>query len=100
MRTCGSPETSISARCSRPLHEPPATRSTAEWLALVAMCQDVVNVATAAQDAAIARMAAIEREDAEDGTVVEVSRPLGHCALDAPDLPSGVAADAQGVSRE
>jgi hypothetical protein len=63
---------------------PSATRSTAEWLALVAMCQDVVNVATAAQDTAIARMAAIEREDAEDGTVVEVSRPLGHCALDAP----------------
>ncbi|WP_345204732.1 hypothetical protein [Fodinibacter luteus] len=69
---------------------PPSSRSTREWLAIVAHCQEVVNVATAAQDAAIARLAAVERELDEDGTVVDVPRALGHLALDAPDVLSGV----------
>ena len=44
------------------------------------------------QDAAIARLAAIEPEYLEDGTVVESHRALGHVALDAPAILSGVLA--------
>ena len=46
----------------------------------------------AVQDAAIARLAAIEPEWLEDGTVVECHRGLGHVALDAPAIVSGVLA--------
>ncbi|WP_299448172.1 hypothetical protein, partial [uncultured Phycicoccus sp.] len=54
--------------------------------------QGLVNEAAAAQDAAVVRLAAIEGEWAEDGTVVEVRKPLGHVALDAPAVVSGVLA--------
>ena len=45
--------------------------------------------ATAVQDVAITRLAAIEEEWHEDGTVVETHRAPGHVALDAPDLVAG-----------
>ena len=63
-----------------------------EWAAALGSLQQVINVASAAQDAAMARLAAIEPEWLEDGTVVESHRGLGHVALDAPAIVSGVLA--------
>lgn len=53
---------------------------------LVAAAQVLVNTAVALQDSAIAALAAVEGEWAEDGTVVEVVRAPGHVAVDAADL--------------
>ena len=64
--------------------------SRAEWAAAVGELQRVIDMASAAQDAAVVRLAAIEGEWAEDGTVVEVHKALGHVALDAPAILSGV----------
>ena len=61
-----------------------------DWADAVGSLQRVIDVASAAQDAAIARLAAIEPEEGEDGTVVESHRALGHVALDAPAIVSGV----------
>ena len=61
-----------------------------EWAGAVGELQRVIDMASAAQDAAVVRLAAIEAEWAEDGTVVEVHKPLGHVALDAPAVVSGV----------
>ncbi|GAA4407885.1 hypothetical protein GCM10023168_24450 [Fodinibacter luteus] len=70
--------------------ESAVTGSVAEWAAAVGALQRVVDVASAAQDAAIARLAAIETELLEDGTLVESHRALGYSALDAPAIVSGV----------
>ena len=64
--------------------------SRAEWAGSIGSLQRVIDVATAAQDAAIARLAAIEPEWLEDGTEVETHKALGHIALDAPSILSGV----------
>ena len=64
--------------------------SRAEWAGAVGSLQQVIDVATAAQDAAIVRLAAIEPEWCEDGTEVETHKALGHVALDAPAILSGV----------
>ena len=61
-----------------------------EWAAVAGELQSLVNEATAAQDAAIVRLAAVETQWCEDGTLIEVHRPLGHGALDAPAVLSGV----------
>ena len=61
-----------------------------QWAGVVGSLQRVIDVASAAQDAAIARLAAIEPEFLEDGTVVQCHRALGHVALDAPAIVSGV----------
>ena len=63
-----------------------------QWAEALGSLQQVINVASAAQDAVIARLAAIEPEWAEDGTLVESHRGLGHIALDAPAIVSGVLA--------
>src|SRR6478752_3686828 len=63
-----------------------------EWAAAVGAAQGVIDVASAVQDAAIARLAAIEPEYLEDGTVVQSHRALGHTSLDAPAILSGVLA--------
>jgi hypothetical protein len=63
-----------------------------EWAAAVGAAQRVIDVACAAQDAAIARLAAIEPQWCEDGTLAESHRGLGHVALDAPAIVSGVLA--------
>jgi hypothetical protein len=68
------------------------TGSREEWAAALGSLQQVIDVATAAQDAAIAQLAAIEPEWLEDGTVVECHRGLGQVALDAPAIVSGVLA--------
>ena len=70
----------------------PVSGSRAEWAAVVGAAQRVVNVATAVQDAAMARLAGIEVEWLEDGTEVERDRGPGHVALDAPAIVSGVLA--------
>ena len=71
--------------------EPSGVRgSREEWAAVAGELQSLVNVATAVQDAAIVRLAAVEPEWCEDGTLVEVHQPLGHGALDAPAVVSGV----------
>ncbi len=67
-----------------------ATGSRAEWAAAARAAQRAIDVATAVQDAAIVRLAAIEPEWLEDGTVVETHRAPGHVALDAPAILSGV----------
>ena len=66
------------------------TGSVAEWVGAIGALQRVIDVASAAQDAAMARLAAIETEVAEDGTLVERCLGLGHAALDAPAVVSGV----------
>ncbi|GAA4402354.1 hypothetical protein GCM10023168_12800 [Fodinibacter luteus] len=76
------------ARCIQ-AHGRASSRTRAEWAEVVAGCQGLVNTATAIQDAAIARVAAVEEEWLEDGTVVESRRALGHVALDAPDVVAG-----------
>ena len=65
--------------------------SRAEWAAAVGSLQRVIDVASAAQDAAIARLAAIEPEWLR-GRHAGRSRTaaLGHVALDAPAIVSGV----------
>jgi hypothetical protein len=60
-----------------------------EWVAVVRAAQRIIDVAAATQDVAIARLAAIEPEELEDGTVVEGHRAPGHIALDAPAILSG-----------
>ena len=68
------------------------TGSREQWAGALGSLQQVINVASAAQDAVIARLAAVEPEWAEDGTLVESHRGLGHVALDAPAIVSGVLA--------
>ena len=73
--------------------EPSAVRgSRAQWAAAAGAAQRVIDVAAAVQDAAIVRLAAIEPQWLEDGTEVETHRGLGHVALDAPAILSGVLA--------
>ncbi len=67
----------------------PVRGSRQEWSRVVGELQGLLNVATAAQDAAISRLAAVEGEWAEDGTLAEVHKAPGHVALDAPALVSG-----------
>ncbi len=63
--------------------------SRVELADVVAGCQGLINMLTAVQDVAIAGVAAIEEEWAEDGLVTESRRVLGHVALDAPDVVAG-----------
>ena len=60
-----------------------------EWAKIVTACQSLTNTATAVQDVAITRLAAIEEEWLEDGTTTEARRAPGHIALDAPDIVAG-----------
>ena len=60
------------------------------WAGAVGDLQRVIDVASAAQDAAIVALAAIEVEALEDGTLREGHRAPGHVALDAPAIVSGV----------
>ena len=66
------------------------TGSRAQWAAAAGAAQRAMDVAAAVQDAAIVRLAAIEPEWCEDGTEVETHHSLGHVALDAPAIVSGV----------
>ncbi|MBD3784909.1 MAG: hypothetical protein IE926_18485 [Micrococcales bacterium] len=52
--------------------------SVEDHAALVGELQALVNLATAVQDTAIASLAALETELAEDGTLVETRRVPGH----------------------
>ncbi|MGB7817850.1 MAG: hypothetical protein WBL35_03835, partial [Ornithinibacter sp.] len=74
----------------RALSPSAAVGSREEWAGAVSDAQRVIDVASAVQDAAIVRLAAVEPEVGEDGTVLESHRALGHVALDAPALVSGV----------
>lgn len=69
--------------------QPARAGSRGEWAGLVEECQSLVNTATAVQDVAITRLAAIEEEWLEDGTTSETHRAPGHVALDAPDVVAG-----------
>ncbi len=62
----------------------------AEHVASVAALQRVLDVASAAQELAVARVAAIESQWAEDGTVVERHRGPGHVSVDAAGVVAGV----------
>ncbi|WP_235504474.1 hypothetical protein, partial [Nostocoides sp. Soil756] len=61
-----------------------------EWAQALGELQAVIDTATAAQDAAIVRLAAIEPQVLDDGEVIDTHRALGHVALDAPAIVSGV----------
>jgi hypothetical protein len=65
----------------------PAGVGSADWVPLVGDCQ-LVNTLSAVQTVALARLAALEEVQAEDGTVVEQDRGVGHQRLDAPALVS------------
>ncbi len=78
------------AALSAALDPSAVTGTRAEWAGAVGSLQQVIDMATAAQDAAIVRLAAIEPEYLEDGTEVETHRAPGHVALDAPAIVSGV----------
>ena len=64
--------------------------SLAQWAGALGSLQQVIDVASAVQDAVIVQAAAIEPEVLEDGTLVESHRALGHAALDTPAIVSGV----------
>ena len=64
--------------------------SVEEWSAAVGELQSLIDVATAAEDEAIVRLAAIEPEVLETGELVETHRALGHVSLDAAPVVSGV----------
>ena len=66
------------------------TGSSAQWAGALGSLQQVIDTASAAQDAVIARLAAIEPVVLEDGTIAETHRALGHAALDTPAIVSGV----------
>ena len=68
--------------------------STEDWVGVVAECQQLVNALSGVQTMALARLAALEVVEPEDGTVLEQDRGLGHVRLDAAALVS----DALGVS--
>ncbi|WP_392544982.1 HNH endonuclease signature motif containing protein [Oryzobacter telluris] len=57
-----------------------------ELAGLIAAAQVLVNTTTALQDAAIAKLATVESDWAEDGTLIDVVRGAGHVALDTADL--------------
>ncbi|MFQ6172863.1 hypothetical protein ACK8HX_14730, partial [Oryzobacter sp. R7] len=57
-----------------------------ELTGVVAAAQAVANAAAGVQDGAIAALAAVEAQWAEDGTITEVVRAPGHVAIDAADL--------------
>ena len=63
--------------------------SLAAWAAVLGSLQEVIDTASAAQDAAIVHLAAIEPAVLEDGTIIETHRGLGHAALDTPAIVSG-----------
>ncbi|GGL24250.1 HNH endonuclease [Phycicoccus endophyticus] len=67
-----------------------AVGSVGEWAEAVGELQSLANTVAAAQDAAVVRLAAIEPEVLDDGEVVETHRALGHVALDAAAVLSGV----------
>ncbi len=67
-----------------------AAGSLGEWAATLAELQRVVDVASAAQELVVARVAAVELGYAEDGTVVERYRGPGHVSVDAAGVVSGV----------
>lgn len=71
-----------------------------QWAAAVGAAQRVINLAGAVQNAAIARLAAIEPQSLDDGTVVECPRALGHVALDAPAIVSGVLSVSAGYAEQ
>ena len=86
----------VQAACERAVHaladglDPTGSSgSLSEWASAATAAQRVIDTATAVQDAAIARLAAIEPELLDDGTWVESHRALGHIALDAPAILSG-----------
>ena len=56
----------------------------AEWATIVTACQSLTNTATAVQDVAITRLAAIEEEWLEDGTTTETPSGPGYIALGRP----------------
>ena len=66
------------------------TGSLAQWAGVLGSLQQVIDTASAVQDAVIARLAAIEPVVLEDGTIAETHRALGHAALDTPAIVSGV----------
>ncbi len=72
----------VFAACSVPT----STRSQGEWAELVTACQGMLNTLSAAQDAAIARMVAIEWVWAPDGSTAERVHAPGWVSLDGPDL--------------
>jgi len=67
--------------------------SMTDWVEVIAQSQAMINQLTAVQAVAVARVAATESVEAEDGTVEERSCRLGHVRLDAAALvaePLGV----------
>ena len=62
--------------------------SSSEWVGVVGDCQRLVNALSAVQTVALARLAALEDEPAEDGTTIERDLGVGHQRLDAPALVS------------
>ena len=69
----------------------------AQWVDVVEQAQQVVNIAAALQTVALAHVAAVEDVEAEDGTLTEQLRGLGHQRIDAPALvaqPLGLSAAA------
>ena len=85
----------LAAAEARLVSMPSASRtrgSRAQWAAVVAASQRVVNAACAVQNDAIASLAAIEPAELEDGSEVETHRAAGHVALDAPAIVSGALA--------
>ncbi len=65
------------------------TGTVAEWAAALSGLARLVATAQAAEDLSITRLAAIETEVAEDGTLAERHRSPGHVSLDAAAVVAG-----------
>ncbi|NHA67217.1 HNH endonuclease signature motif containing protein [Phycicoccus flavus] len=94
-RTAGPQDVVVAARAARErLHSVgrlgESSGSRDEWADALRELQSLVDTASAAQDAAMVRLAAVEPEVLETGEVVETHRAPGHVALDAPAIVSGV----------
>lgn len=89
----------IAARLRSLIPAPQADR--AGLVALISAAQSIANTAAALQDLGLARLAATETEWAEDGTLAETTRRLGHLTIDAADLaaPALGATHGQAVRR-
>ena len=82
--------TGAAGRVGAALVEAQRTGRREAWLAVTALCQQLVNSATAVQDAAIVQVARRENIWCEDGTLGETRYSPGCVTIDAADLVAPV----------
>ncbi|KAB7741855.1 hypothetical protein GA707_16705 [Nostocoides sp. F2B08] len=79
---------------------PTGDRSAAEWMALVAECGKAMTVLSAARDAAMVRLAAIDEVVDDDGVVSEQVNGLGTVCVDAGSMVAAATGCSPGFAEE